>query len=117
MNNVEFADGKILFSDNVDATALYMLGNQQIYSVLSAKYSEVMARETFNYLDNSQYYQELQTDAGHSDDDPYVPKAYLEQNTTLIKMAYALVGIIIHPLEKMLTNLAGLIYKIAWPLF
>ncbi len=117
VNNVAFADGKIVITDSVDMTALYMLGNQQTFSVLSAKYNEIMAKETFNYLDNPQHYQELQADAGYSNDNPYVPDTYEEQNTQQIRIAYALAGLIIHPLERMLTKLAAAVYKIAWPFF
>lgn len=117
MNDVVFANSKITFTDNVNTTALYMLGNQDTFAVLKTKFNKVMAKETYNYLDNPQYYQELQADAGYSDDNPYVPDTYKEQSTPQIKIAYSLAGIVIHPLERMITKLAEIIYKIAWPFF
>jgi hypothetical protein len=115
VNNVVFGDGKIVFTDSVDMTALYMLGYENTYADLSVKHNDVMAKETYNYLDNPQYYQELQADAGYSDENPYVPNTYEEQSTQQIRIAYAFAGLIIHPLERMLTKLAAAVYKIAWP--
>ena len=76
----------------------------------------VIARETFNILDNESDYRQLQADAGYSDANPYVPDTYIEQSTPQIQLAYALAGFVIHPLEKMLTVLAALVYRIGRPL-
>lgn len=116
MDDVVFEGNKLILTDSVDATALYMLGGGDTYAVLSAKYNEVLQRETFDILDNAQNYDELQTQAGYSDENPYVPDTYLDQNTPQIQLAYALAGFIIHPLEKLLTVLAALIAPIARPL-
>lgn len=116
VDNVVFEGNKLTVTDSVDATALYMLGDEDTYAVLSAKYDEVIARETFDILDNEADYQELQAQAGYSDENPYVPDTYLDQSTPQIQLAYALAGFIIHPLERMLTLLAAIIYPFAKPL-
>ncbi len=107
-----FADQKVTLTDNVDMTALYMLGDQTTYATLSAKYNEVMAQETFNYLDNEDYYQQLQAQAGYSDENPYVPPVYTDQGTTLHKVLYAIASLIVHPIEALMTKLAATIYNI-----
>ena len=111
-NNVVFAGDKVTIMDNVDMTALYMLGNQSIFSTLSAKYSEVIAKETYNYLDNAEYFQDFQAAAGHSNANPYIPNVYTEQGTTMHKILYAVAGLIIHPLEGLITKLASTIYSV-----
>ncbi|HOU09691.1 MAG TPA: hypothetical protein PL044_03610 [Clostridiales bacterium] len=116
VSGVAFEGNKLTLTDSVDATALYVLGGADIYDVLSAKYGEVIARETFNILDNESDYRQLQADAGYSDANPYVPDTYIEQSTPQIQLAYALAGFVIHPLEKMLTVLAALVYRIGRPL-
>ena len=112
-NSAIFEGNNVTLTDDVDMTALYMLGNKSIYSTLSEKYNEVVAKETYNYLVNEEYYQELQAAGGYSDANPYVPKVLKDQSTPLWKVLYFLMNIIIHPLEALVTKFAGAYYSIA----
>jgi len=112
-DDVAFNGNKITITDNVDMTAMYMLGNQSIFQTLETKYNQVMAKETYNYLDNGGYYQELQSAAGYSNKNPYVPEILKENSTLLLKVAYALLNIIVLPLEALVTKLAAMFYSVA----
>lgn len=111
-DNAVFSGSSVTITDDVDMTALYMLGNQGVFSTLSAKYSEVLAKETYNYLDNPTCYRELQAEAGYSDENPYIPDVYTEQGTILYKILYAIANLFIHPLEGLVTKLASIIYSV-----
>lgn len=113
INNAVFAGNTVTITDDVDMTAMYMLGDASLYNELQQNYNRVIAAETFDYLNDPDAYQELQASAGHSNDNPYIPKVYIDQGTLEYRVLYAFAGLIIHPLQRILTGVASRVYAVS----
>ena len=97
-----YSGNEVIINDNVDMTAMYVLGYDGLYEKLENNYNAVVAKETFNIYNNDAQYDELQSDYGYGDDNPYKP-----ENTNRNSILYKLFAPLVIVLESLITKLVS----------
>ena len=99
--NSTYSDNAVIVKDKVDMTAVYVLGYDGLYEKLADNYKTVVEQETFNIYNDDSQYDELQSEYGYSDDDPYKP-----ENTTRNRLLYGFFMPLVRILEFIVTKTA-----------
>ncbi len=97
------SDGKVTLCDTIDMTALYVLGADGLYEKLQQKFIEVTAKETFNIYENNAFYDELQSDYGYSDEEPFAP-----ENNKLYSTLYLFFAPLVRLIERFVYIIAAI---------
>lgn len=97
-----YSDNAVIVKDKVDMTAVYVLGYDGLYEKLADKYKSVIEQETFNIYSDDLQYDELQSEYGYSDDNPYKP-----ENTNRNRLLYVFFMPLVRVLESVIMVFAS----------